>query len=262
MAEPPEYEHELTASRDDIAAVLTGVADGLRAGAVRLGDDEEAVTVTMPEELTLDLELEQDGDEIELEIELEWPTDAETASASSVEDSTHDAAGETDSVETPDSDSVEPTTTTRDIDAVEADDTPPNNSGQDVAPRSETESTDDVVAEGEKGEADTAVADESIDESTRVGDADETESGGDIPPETLSLVGAADKSQSLAQFEVYRARDDKWRWRLRHRNGNIIATSGQGYTRKHNAVKGLRSVMMNSPDAPISQDAATSWPVE
>ncbi|WP_205427218.1 YegP family protein [Halorussus sp. MSC15.2] len=34
-----------------------------------------------------------------------------------------------------------------------------------------------------------------------------------------------------------------------HRNGNVIATSGEGYTRKHNALKGLRSVMTNAADA-------------
>lgn len=69
---------------------------------------------------------------------------------------------------------------------------------------------------------------------------------------TDALVGAADKSRSLARFEVYQARDEEWRWRLRHNNGNIIATSGEGYTRKHNAVKGLRSVMENSADAAIT----------
>ncbi|WP_431357818.1 YegP family protein [Haloarcula marina] len=42
--------------------------------------------------------------------------------------------------------------------------------------------------------------------------------------------------------------------RLRHRNGNIIASSGEGYTRKHNALKGLRSVIANSADAAISEE--------
>ncbi|MFB6301051.1 MAG: YegP family protein, partial [Halobacteriales archaeon] len=35
---------------------------------------------------------------------------------------------------------------------------------------------------------------------------------------------------------------DQWRWRLRHRNGNLIADSGEGYTRKHNAQKGMQAV--------------------
>lgn len=67
------------------------------------------------------------------------------------------------------------------------------------------------------------------------------------------LVRAADGSASLARFEVFQDSDNEWRWRLRHRNGNIIATSGEGYTRKHNAQRGLRSVVENSPDAEITE---------
>lgn len=51
---------------------------------------------------------------------------------------------------------------------------------------------------------------------------------------------------SLAQFELYEDNGGEWRWRLRHRNSNIIATSGEGYTRKHNAQKGLASVRSNA----------------
>lgn len=37
-----EYESELTAGREEMAAVLSGVVDGVLAGSVRLGDDEDA----------------------------------------------------------------------------------------------------------------------------------------------------------------------------------------------------------------------------
>lgn len=56
---------------------------------------------------------------------------------------------------------------------------------------------------------------------------------------------------SLARFELYRDRADEWRWRLVHRNGNIIADSGEGYTTRQSAKKGLRSVMANAPEAEI-----------
>lgn len=56
---------------------------------------------------------------------------------------------------------------------------------------------------------------------------------------------------SLARFEVFRDRVDEWRWRLVHRNGNVIATGGEGYTTRQNALKGLRSVKQNAPDAEI-----------
>lgn len=41
------------------------------------------------------------------------------------------------------------------------------------------------------------------------------------------------KGHSL--FEVYQDRKKEWRWRARHENGNIIADSGEGYTRRQNA---------------------------
>lgn len=72
-------------------------------------------------------------------------------------------------------------------------------------------------------------------------------------PEDPALASAADGSESLARFEVFQDRGGEWRWRLRHRNGNIIAISGEGYTRKHNAQKGIRSVVENSPEAEITE---------
>lgn len=33
-------------------------------------------------------------------------------------------------------------------------------------------------------------------------------------------------------FEIYKARDG-WRWRVKARNGRIIAESGEAYTRKY-----------------------------
>lgn len=60
-----------------------------------------------------------------------------------------------------------------------------------------------------------------------------------------------DTIESLGRFEIFRDRAEEWRWRLVHRNGNIIATSGEGYTSRQNALKGMRSVMRNAPDAEV-----------
>ena len=69
-------------------------------------------------------------------------------------------------------------------------------------------------------------------------------------PDDEEVVDVAPKPpESLARFEVFRDRADEHRWRLVHRNGNIIATSGEGYTTKANALKGARSVMRNAPGA-------------
>lgn len=59
---------------------------------------------------------------------------------------------------------------------------------------------------------------------------------------------------SQATFEVFRDAAGEWRWRLVHRNGNIVATSGEGYTRRRNAEKGLRSVVANAPGAEVVDD--------
>ena len=52
-----------------------------------------------------------------------------------------------------------------------------------------------------------------------------------------------------AAFEIYEDAAGKWRWRLRHRNGNIVADSGQGYASRSNAVDGVTSVKRNAPGA-------------
>ena len=162
-----EYEVELTAPRDEIAAELGGVVDGVTAGTIRLGSGDDAVIVDVPEEISLEIELETEDDELSLELELEWP-------------------------------------------------------------RSETAVREPAA-------------------STAEGMPEEDEE----PPTSAQ---ADDSSESLARFEVFRDKGDEWRWRLRHRNGNIIAISGEGYTRKQNAEKGLRSVVQNAPEADITED--------
>ncbi|WP_338739479.1 HVO_2922 family protein [Haloplanus salilacus] len=76
---------------------------------------------------------------------------------------------------------------------------------------------------------------------------------------------------SQATFELYEDRADEWRWRLRHRNGNIIADGGEGYTRKHNAQKGMVSVRRNAlgattllfeREAELPEDQESIDPVE
>lgn len=55
----------------------------------------------------------------------------------------------------------------------------------------------------------------------------------------------------MAQFEVYRDSADDYRWRLRADNGNIIADSGQGYSRRTDCEKGIESVKSNAPGAEV-----------
>ena len=52
-----------------------------------------------------------------------------------------------------------------------------------------------------------------------------------------------------AAFEVYEDSGGEWRWRLRHRNGNILADSGEGYSSRSAAENGIDSVKTNAPGA-------------
>lgn len=52
-----------------------------------------------------------------------------------------------------------------------------------------------------------------------------------------------------AAFEVYEDSAGEYRWRLRHRNGNILSDSGEGYDSRAGAIRGIESVKRNGPDA-------------
>ena len=115
-------------------------------------------------------------------------------------------------------------------------------SSSDEGDESETDATPeeetDATPEGET----TAIAE---------GDAQGENAISEMPREELSGPVSAGDVTSLARFQVYRDRGGKWRWRLVHRNGNIIATGGQGYASRQNALKGLRSVTANAVEAEI-----------
>jgi uncharacterized protein YegP (UPF0339 family) len=55
-----------------------------------------------------------------------------------------------------------------------------------------------------------------------------------------------------AAFEIYEDAGEEWRWRLRHRNGRILADSGQGYASRSGAEDGINSVKRNAPNADVT----------
>jgi len=54
-----------------------------------------------------------------------------------------------------------------------------------------------------------------------------------------------------AAFEIYEDEGGEWRWRLRHRNGNVMADSGQGYTERNDAEAAIHGVKRNAPNADV-----------
>lgn len=53
-------------------------------------------------------------------------------------------------------------------------------------------------------------------------------------------------------FELYKDKGGEFRWRLKHRNGNILATSSEGYKAKVDALKGIENVK-NSSESPVHE---------
>ena len=55
------------------------------------------------------------------------------------------------------------------------------------------------------------------------------------------------------QFEVYTDKAGEFRFRLKARNGEIIAT-GEGYKTKASCLNGVESIRKNAPDAAVAKE--------
>lgn len=55
-----------------------------------------------------------------------------------------------------------------------------------------------------------------------------------------------------AAFEIYKDEGGEWRWRLRHRNGNVMADSGEGYAERTGAEDGINSVKQHAVGADVT----------
>lgn len=52
------------------------------------------------------------------------------------------------------------------------------------------------------------------------------------------------------RFELYKDKAGEYRWRLKHSNGNIIATASEGYSSKASALHGIE-IVQASKDSPV-----------
>lgn len=48
------------------------------------------------------------------------------------------------------------------------------------------------------------------------------------------------------RFEIFRDSAGEWRWRLRARNGEVIATSGEGYVHRRDCEHGIDLVRQSA----------------
>ena len=72
----------------------------------------------------------------------------------------------------------------------------------------------------------------------------------------VSLFGVGGPTPSVADergmtFEIYKDRKEEFRWRLKAANGNIMATSGEGYKAKEDCKKGIESIQKGAATAKV-----------
>jgi len=60
-----------------------------------------------------------------------------------------------------------------------------------------------------------------------------------------------------AKFELYKSPNGEFRWRLKSANGQIIATGGEGYTRKDGALNGIDAVRRDAVAATVDDQTAS-----
>ena len=63
------------------------------------------------------------------------------------------------------------------------------------------------------------------------------------------------ETQTNPKFEIYKDKAGEFRFRLKARNGEIIAAS-EGYVKKDSCKNGIESVRKNAPDAPVIEPEA------
>ncbi len=205
------HEEQGPRKRRRIASLFQGLARRLRRGEKVPIDEEQNVAVKVPEEPDLGIELEREDGNVSLDLELEW----------------EEASG---AVET-------------DVVASKARFEVYEDAGGDYRWRL-VHRNGNIIADGSEGYASKQKAKEGL-ESVRnnaSGAYIVDQSKGEEPPK---------EGGSNATFQLFEDAEGKWRWRLHHDNGNIIADGSQGYSSKQKAKQGLESVQTNTTGAPV-----------
>ena len=205
------YEDRSPRKRRQIATYFRRLADRFSRGEAAAVDGDALVAVDVPPEPEMAVELEREDGRASLEIELEWD---EANGAIDVEAATSKARFET-----------------YEDKAGEHRWRLVHRNGNIIADCGEGYASKRAAEQGLESVRNNAPGAHVIDRSK---DAEAPTEGG-----------------SDATFELFEDSGGKWRWRLRHDNGNIIADSGQGYASKQKAKQGLDSVQTNVAGAPV-----------
>jgi len=206
MSEDTIYETEEPRTRRGLATYFRRLARRLSRGEPVPANEEQTVTVEVPDDPDFEVEIEQEGDLVSLEIEVEFPA----------EDTTVDTAAR----------ASKATFDLYEDNAEEYRWRLVHDNGNIIADSSEGYSSKQKAEQGLESVRKNAPGAHVVDTSK------------DDEPES-------DEGGSAATFELFADAGGKWRWRLRHDNGEIIADGGQGYASKQKAKQGLRSVKSN-----------------
>jgi amphi-Trp domain-containing protein len=211
MPEETIHESEEPRTRRGIASYLRRIAGRLSRGKPVPADEEQTVTVEPPAEADFEVEVEQEDGEVSFEIEMSWPE-------------------EEGAVET----NVEASKATFEL----------YEDNEEEYRWRLVHVNGNIIADSSEGYVSKQKAKQGLESVKRnAPGAYVVDTSKDEEPDA--------EGGSNATFELFEDSGGKWRWRLRHDNGNIISDGGQGYSSKQKAKQGLRSVKSNVRGAPV-----------
>ena len=213
MDEETIHESERKRTRRGIASYFKRLARALGRGERVPIDEEQTVTVDPPADTDLEVDVEREGDIVSVELEMAW----------------EEAEGD---VET-------------EVVASKATFEVYEDSAEQWRWRLKHRNGN-VIADSSEGYASKQKAKQGLDSVRSNAPGAYVEDHSTDDPESDATAGGSD-----ATFEIFEDSGGKWRWRLRHDNGNIIGDGGQGYASKQKCKQGLDSVRRNVPGAPV-----------
>jgi len=214
MTEETLHESEEKRSRRGISTFFRRLSRRLGRGEKVPVNDEQTVAVEVPEEAEFEVEVEREDGEISLEIEMDWPEE--------------EGGVDTDASESKATFELY----------------------EDAAEQYRWRLRHDngnIIADSGEGYASKQKARQGL-ESVKKNAA-----GGNVVDETRDD-DPEPEGGSKATFEIFNDAAEKFRWRLRHDNGEIIADCGQGYSSKQKAKQGMNSVKTNAPGAAVEEE--------
>jgi uncharacterized protein len=73
---------------------------------------------------------------------------------------------------------------------------------------------------------------------------------------STSLMAQEKKGGRGLTFEIYSDKGGEYRWRLKAANGQIIASSGQGYANKADCKHAIEVIQKGASDAKVEEESA------